>query len=145
MALFKGNKNEDAVSAVPVSTIERVETIIGKGTEIKGSVKAQGIVRIDGKFEGDLECGADVIIGEEGRCNADIKARHLTVGGELNGNVAITGKLELTSTGRIYGDVSVDSLIVRDGGVFKGNCEMKSFIGGGGEEVPDIIAPDYRF
>ncbi len=131
--LFGGRKDEDDVSLLPTGS-ERVDTIIGKGTQVTGKIVAEGLIRIDGRFEGDLQSAGDVIIGEGGIAVADIKGRHLTVAGELQGDAKLAGRLELTATGKLIGDISVDTLLIRDGGIFKGQCEMRA-------PQPEVVAP----
>ena len=123
--LFGGRKDEEDASILP-SGSERVDTVIGKGTMVNGRVVAEGLIRIDGRFEGDLQSNGDVIIGEGGIAVADVKGRHLTIAGELQGDVKLTGRLELTASGKLLGDITVDSLVIRDGGTFKGQCEMRT-------------------
>ncbi len=123
--LFSNKREDEAVSIMPTGN-ERVDTIIGKGTEINGNIKAEGLIRIDGRFEGGLESSGDVIVGEGGLVKAEVKGRHLTIAGEVNGNIYLSGRLELTSTGKLLGDISVDTIVIRDGGLFKGQCEMRT-------------------
>ncbi|ADL08976.1 bactofilin family protein [Thermosediminibacter oceani] len=103
---------------------ERVDTLLGKGTEFKGTIKASGVLRIEGRIEGEIESSGDIIIAEGGVVNAQIKARNAIVAGELNGNMLLTGKLEIKSSGKVLGDLKVDSITIEDGAVFEGRCEM---------------------
>ncbi len=102
----------------------KVDTLIGKETEIKGSIRASGMVRIDGRFEGEILTEGDLIIGESARVKAEVNARNLTLAGELKGNVELEGRLELNSSGRLYGDIKVNNLVIADGGLFKGSSLM---------------------
>jgi cytoskeletal protein CcmA (bactofilin family) len=131
--LFGGRKDEEDVSLLPTGS-ERVDTIIGKGTQVNGKIIAEGLVRIDGRFEGDIQSAGDVIVGESGTVLADVNLRHLTVAGELHGDARLAGRLEITATGKLIGDISVDTLLIRDGGIFKGQCEMRS-------PQPEVVQP----
>ena len=110
---------------VPVSFGEQVETIIGKDTQIKGSINATGAIRIDGQFEGDLSTTSDTVIGETGSLKAQLKARNVTVAGVVTGNMDVTEKLELLPTAKLFGDIKVGVLIIGEGATFKGACEMR--------------------
>ncbi|MCG0275110.1 MAG: polymer-forming cytoskeletal protein [Thermosediminibacteraceae bacterium] len=103
---------------------EKVDTLIGKGTEIKGTVKASGVIRIEGKIEGELESAGDVIVTETGVVNAQLKARNAIVAGEVSGNILLSGKLEIKSSGKVLGDLKVESISIEDGALFEGKCEM---------------------
>lgn len=105
--------------------IEQVDTLIGQDTSIKGNLEAKGTIRFDGRFEGDVNTAGDIIVGEKGSVKAQVKARMATVAGTINGNMTITEKLELLPTAKIYGDIKVGMLIISEGAVFKGVCEMR--------------------
>lgn len=104
---------------------QHVETIIGKDTLFKGSIVLNGSIRIDGQVEGELTTAADVIVGETGNLKVQIKARNATIAGVVNGNMEVADKLELLATGKLYGDIKVGSLVIGEGAVFKGACEMR--------------------
>lgn len=109
---------------IRASAIGEIETIIGKDTQLKGSIKAQGTIRIDGEFEGDIDSEQDIIIGESGRVTAKINARNVLISGVLQGNVNAAGRLELMSSGKLYGDIKANALIIGEGAVFKGVSDM---------------------
>ena len=104
---------------------EKVDTIIGKGTEFKGNIVSKGALRIDGKAEGEINAGDNLVVGEEGKVHANVKGKSITVAGELHGNVDCSETLEILSTGTLIGDVKVGNLFIDDGATFDGNCEMK--------------------
>ncbi len=104
--------------------LNRINTIIGKDTRLEGTLKAIGLVRIDGEMEGDLETEGDVIIGESGRVTLDLKARHVAIAGSFNGTIEAGGKLELRSTATLTGQIRTNGLIIDDGANFSGNCAM---------------------
>lgn len=105
--------------------MEQVDTIIGQDTVIKGNIEAKGTIRFDGQFEGEISTAGAIIVGEKGNIKAQVKARTATVAGIINGNMNITDKLELLPTAKIYGDIKVGMLIIGEGAIFKGACEMK--------------------
>lgn len=125
---------------------EQVETIIGKDTQFKGTIKAAGTIRIDGQVEGEITTKGDIIVGETGAIKAQIQARSATIAGSVLGNADITDKLELTSTAKLNGDIKTGVLIIGEGAVFKGACEMRygNEIGGKGSDI-DNKPKDLKF
>ena len=115
--MFGGRKQE--------VDLDRVDTILGQGTEFKGTLKAAGTIRVDGIVEGEAAVNGDLIVSESGRLKANIRARHATVAGEIEGDVDLSGRLEITPTGKIYGQITVASLAVTEGGFLSGNCTMR--------------------
>jgi len=110
---------------------DKVSTIIGVGTEIKGSLKATGGIRIDGRVDGEIHHEGDLVIGEEGVVEAVVKTRNVTIAGELRGNVEASGRVEIVGTGKLLGDIVVNALIINEGAVFEGHCQMRQAEGEG--------------
>ena len=107
-----------------------IETIVGKDTLIKGQMQGSGNIRIDGRIEGGISITGNVVIGESGIVQGDIKAGSLTVAGSVTGNVDCDGNLSIHATGQLIGDVRVRSLNIADGGIFKGRSEMDTRVTG---------------
>ncbi len=103
---------------------DKVETIIGKETTFQGTLKAKGTLRVDGRLEGEIECEGDVVVGETGVIIAEVKAKNLLIAGTIKGNVVISNKLEIATSGKLEGDVTTPSIIIDDGAIFQGNCQM---------------------
>lgn len=108
------------------------DSIIGKTVEIEGTVKSSGSIRIEGRMKGTLISEGDVLIGEGALVEANVSAGAVTVSGTLHGNVSCKGRLELLPTARLYGDVSVGTLVISEGAVFVGKTEMSER----GKEAP---------
>ncbi|HHY76659.1 MAG TPA: polymer-forming cytoskeletal protein [Firmicutes bacterium] len=100
------------------------ESLLGKGIEIKGTVRSKGSLRIEGSAEGNVECEGDVTIGETAVLNADVTAQNVTIGGTLSGTVTCSGRLELLPTARVRGDIKVGTLVVSEGAIFSGTTQM---------------------
>ncbi|HWR39222.1 MAG TPA: polymer-forming cytoskeletal protein [Patescibacteria group bacterium] len=117
---------------ISVGISDQVDTLLGKDTTIKGTILAKGTLRIDGNVEGDVTTSGDIVVGETGKLVAQIKARSATVAGTINGNLDIQEKLELLSSARLDGDIKVGKLIIGEGAVFHGACEMRNAGSGAG-------------
>lgn len=115
-----------AKKASEVVTASKVETIIGEGTEIKGTIQSTGVVRIDGYLEGSIVHAGDLIIGPKGRLQAQIKSTGLAVAGEIRGDVEVEGRLELLAGARLFGDIRCGHLVVHEGATFHGRSLMSS-------------------
>lgn len=105
---------------------EDIETIIGRNTQLKGTISGGGNVRIDGNLEGEIDSDGNVIVGEMGEVVANVKARNIVISGTIRGNVQAAEKLEILTSGKLYGDVTAPVLSVAEGAVFKGNSNMES-------------------
>ncbi len=105
---------------------EKVKTasIIGEGTEFKGTLKDKGSVRIDGNFEGEIEVEGDVIIGKDALIKANIRAKSIDISGKVIGNIDCQEKVELFPTGSLEGKVKASDLTIAEGAFFNGECRM---------------------
>lgn len=103
---------------------DKVQTIIGEGTAIKGTIEATGVVRIDGTLEGTIVHDGDLIVGPKGRVVAEVRAKGLAVAGEVRGNVEAIEKLELLPGAKLYGDIKCGHLVVHEGAMFYGRSLM---------------------
>lgn len=101
-----------------------IETIIGANTVIKGEINGSSNIRIDGTVDGGISTTGNVIIGESGVVNGDVKAANLSVSGNINGNAEVSETLAISSSGQLIGDVKVENFNISQGGVFKGRSEM---------------------
>lgn len=107
-----------------IANIDKIDTIIGKGAELNGKIKSSGLLRIEGKFDGEIECEQDLVITEGGRVSAELKAQNAVIAGIYQGNILLEGKLEIKNTGKVTGDIKVGALVIEDGAFFDGKCEM---------------------
>lgn len=111
-----------------VSSVGEIETIIGKNTMIKGSIIGKGAIRIDGQFEGDINTVGNIMVGDNAKITAEVKALNATIAGTIKGNIEVSEKLELLSTAKIYGDINAGTLIINGGTIFRGVCETQQGI-----------------
>lgn len=118
-----GSKRTTAASSIVSS--EQVETIVGRDTVFKGSISSNSSIRVDGQVEGEITTTGDVIIGQSGNAKVQVTARNATIAGSVTGNLNITEKLELAASATVQGDIKVGILVVGEGAVFKGSCEMR--------------------
>lgn len=103
---------------------EKLETIIGAGSIIKGELQIKGTVRIDGTIEGDLS--ADwVIVGESGAILGNVKSKGVVVGGKIDGNIDADEIVELKSKAQAIGEISTGKIVMSEGASFDGQSRMK--------------------
>jgi cytoskeletal protein CcmA (bactofilin family) len=103
---------------------DRIENVIGPTATFVGELRCDGGVRIDGVFQGHLETMGNVIVGETAKVAADIVGRNISISGAVKGNISASGRLEILSTGLVWGDIDVASFLIDEGGVFSGRSEM---------------------
>jgi len=104
---------------------DKIDTIIGKESSFSGRITGKGLIRIDGTVDGEIVNKGDLIIGESGKLDADLKARNITIAGQYSGVLEAEGKLELKKTASAVGVFKANDLLIEEGAVISGNMEMK--------------------
>lgn len=109
----------------PLSSAERVTSVLGPGIIWKGNLRGAGGVRIEGAFEGDITVRGLVIVGDTGRVTCqNLKANSVIVAGTVNGSITAE-KLDIRSSGRVWGDVNVVALATEEGAFLRGQVRME--------------------
>jgi cytoskeletal protein CcmA (bactofilin family) len=101
-----------------------LDNILGVNTSFRGVLKTDGNIRVDGLYQGRIETAGNVLVGPGAKVLADIVAHTVQVWGIVRGQVIAHGRLEILSSGRVWGDVEVGSLHIDEGAVFAGRCLM---------------------
>ena len=108
-----------------------MNTIVGKGTRIEGSMEVSQSIRIDGSFKGQLTASDTLIVGATGELtDVVVKVKNAIIGGTVKGNVSASNKVTLENTSRLEGDLSAKLLIIEEGALFSGNCASGDKTGG---------------
>lgn len=81
-------------------------------------------LQINGKFEGSLETKGALWIGEKAQVQATIRGEEISIAGSVQGPITATRRLELVGTARVMGNVTTPKLIVHEGALLHGACEM---------------------
>ena len=102
-----------------------MNTIIGKDTVITGTLDVKGALRVDGTVKGKILCSDCVTVGATGVVEAEIEADSAIIAGRMVGNVVTTEKIELQAKCEMEGDLRTKSLVIEQGAVFCGACNMK--------------------
>jgi len=120
--------------------LDRIEVTVGPTANFNGDLVCDGIVKIDGIFQGSINTVSNVIISEKARVDANIEAQNISVSGQAKGTMVAKGRLEILSTGRVWADVTVSSFLLDDGGKLHGALQMF----GTGPEPQSFDVPPIR-
>jgi len=104
---------------------QSLSSFFGEGTFMKGTLKFNGALRFDGKFEGEIITNDTFIIGKSGIINANISAGSLFNSGEVTGNVSANHKIDINAEGKLLGNIKTPMLHIQEGAQFNGSCEMQ--------------------
>ena len=79
--------------------------VLSSDVEIKGSIKFQKELLIDGKVEGEINSDGVLTIGENADIRGEIKTKSITVYGKVQGNITVGERCELKSRCTLQGDL----------------------------------------
>lgn len=116
--MFGSKKKSDEVNT------NRIDSLIGEGTVIKGDVLFQGGLRMEGSIIGNVTIGdrpGVFMLGPNGQVEGDIKATHLIVDGSIRGSIYAETMVELRPTARVLGNIHYGSLEIHAGAVIEGH------------------------
>ena len=126
--MFKKNE-EPAPELEAVPAQARVTSILGEDTNWKGELTGSGGVRIEGLFEGKIDLEGMIIIDRKGRLESDlVKADTVIVGGSVRSDIQAR-RVEIRSTGRVWGDVTTVRFSTEEGAYLRGKIQMEEEIG----------------
>jgi len=101
---------------------QNVCAFLGEDTETEGELSYKGTARIDGAYKGEITAEGSLIIGETADIESDIRTRSIVVSGKIRGSIRATEKIEISPSGRVYGDIQAPNLVIHPGAIFEGNC-----------------------
>ena len=101
-----------------------LDTLIGANTVFEGAIQSERSVCVEGSVRGRIEAKGEVVVGREGKVEADIYADSVVVGGDIIGNINARSRLEITATGRVTGDIEANTITVAEGGMVDGSFKM---------------------
>ena len=110
--------------------IGSISTFLGADSRIEGTIEFQGTIRLDGRVKGKiLSNSGTLIVGEKALIQADIRVSSIIVMGEVSGTIDAKNRVEVYPPGRVNGDIEAGVISIEPGGVFTGNCSMKTKTG----------------
>lgn len=118
--------NVPAPPAPPATAVAaQRSTSIGRTVTIKGEIRSEEDLLIDGRVEGRLDVGRNrLVVGPNGEVRAAIGAREVDVHGVVNGNVEATDRIILRKNSKLVGDLKMASVVIEDGAYFKGSIDI---------------------
>ncbi len=107
-----------------MATKEQEITQIGHSVTIKGDISGNSDVRVAGNVIGGISIEGELIVERQGVVEAEIKTTTAVVAGSVKGNIECSDKLILESTSQFEGNIKTKRLIIQEGAIFQGNCQM---------------------
>jgi len=100
-----------------------ITTVVGNDMSFKGDIHGDGIVRIDGKVEGNISSKQGIILGEKANVEGFLESDNIIIFGHIKGSVK-SKELILKTTGSVQGDIVSDFLEVEMGSKYDGTLKI---------------------
>lgn len=115
-----GNKNK------PEANAGGLHNTLALGTKVKGDISMDIDFRLDGSIEGNIKCGAKIVLGPKAHVNGNIESVNAEIAGVLIGTIRTSEKLTIKSTADIQGDIYALALEVEPNAKINGTCSMSA-------------------
>ena len=117
--MFVKEKNQQSSEKLGTSA-----TLISVGTELKGDVKSENDLRIDGVIYGNVTSSSKIVVGPTGYVEGNINSRQADVTGRVAGDISVQELLQLRAKCSVQGNLSAATLQIDPSAVFNGKCQM---------------------
>jgi cytoskeletal protein CcmA (bactofilin family) len=125
--MFRRREEEISPETQPAPA-DRVTSVLGEGVTWKGDLSGSGGIRIEGALEGNITLRGLLVVGETGRVTCDhLKAKVVIIAGAVRGDITAE-KVEIRSTGRVWGDVVTAGFATEEGAFLRGQIRMEEKI-----------------
>ena len=126
--MFRKKTDPNPTVPAPVPTtpvLDRITSVLSAGINWKGNLGGSGGVRIEGTFEGDIAMRGLLVVGETGRVTCQsLRANTVIIAGTVKGDITAE-RLEIRSTGKVWGDVVTGSFSTEEGAFLRGKITME--------------------
>lgn len=134
-------------TAPPPKQPKTLPTYIAPNSELQGTLRVEGDLLVDGIVHGTVEVRGDMKVSAGGLIEGpEVRARNLEVHGVLKARVLVEGRLTLSRTARLEGDVNASALSIEAGAFYVGYIEtgdVKALPGGRGR--PELAGTSEEF
>jgi cytoskeletal protein CcmA (bactofilin family) len=135
-------REEPAPSPAQPAPTERITSVLGSGITVRGVMSGAGGVRIEGAFDGDIHLRGLLVVGETGRITCShLRANIVIVAGAVRGDIT-SEKLEIRSTGRVWGNVTTAAFATEEGAFLRGQIIMEEKVEIEEPEPPGEATPE---
>lgn len=109
------------------------------GSHLQGELRFDASFRIDGRFTGTIVSEGDLMIGEGGEVEGEVRIGRVFVSGTVRGNVHAKRRVQIAAGGKVFADLDTVSLVIEDGGILEGRCAMTRDEAASGSPVAKLV------
>jgi cytoskeletal protein CcmA (bactofilin family) len=125
-------------SAKPSPASEEISAFLGRETSFEGKMTFEGVFRLEGKFEGEVFESGTLIVGEAAAVKGKIGVNTIVINGLVEGELYAKERVEIHSTGKLYGNLLTPTLVINEGGILEGHCRMEGALDKKGNDLDHL-------
>ena len=127
-------------TARPAGTTPAGYSVLDAQMVVRGDLESDGMLRIDGRLEGNIKRASVVVLGEHATIVGNVAAREMVLGGTITGNVVAEQRVEVEATAVVEGDIEADAILIHEGGAVRGRLHIRPRVGGAAEREKVTVA-----
>jgi cytoskeletal protein CcmA (bactofilin family) len=124
MAVFRQKTEETGMAKHSSGSTAEHINMIGEGTVLEGTLTSPGDIHVRGRVIGKIQAEGRIVLAQEGVVEGELLASNADIAGRVEGDVRIETRLILKGTARIEGNVYTNRLVMEEGALYNGQCEM---------------------
>jgi cytoskeletal protein CcmA (bactofilin family) len=101
-----------------------VSAFLEEGSELEGNLTFSGVVRINGRFVGQITSPDALIIGVPASIDGTLNVGSANIGGFVKGLIVARERIELQKTARVEGTLNAPAIIVHEGAQIIGELNI---------------------
>ncbi len=115
-----------------IVSIEKAEikAFLGPGSQFEGKLSFDEMVRLDGRFIGEIRSSDSLVVGDTAEIEGDIHVGCLILSGNFKGNIVASQRVELLEPAKVEGVIETPLLKIDEKVIFNGEIRMTSTITG---------------
>jgi cytoskeletal protein CcmA (bactofilin family) len=103
---------------------EDFDTILSSDIDFTGTLYFEKPFLIRGKVSGEISATNLLVVDEAAVVDANINASTVVIRGSVTGNVTVSERVEISTTGKLTGNVVAPEIYMEVGCIFNGLCAM---------------------
>src|SRR3954451_13698684 len=87
---------------------------LDNGSHLQGELRFETSFRVDGKLTGMVESEGDLIVGEAGEVDGEVRAGQVFISGTVRGSIHALRRVQIAPSGKVFAEIDTPSLVIED-------------------------------
>ena len=108
-----------------------IKAFLGPGSSFEGKLSFDEMVRLDGRFSGEIRSSDTLVVGDSAEVDGEIQVGSLVLSGRFKGNIVASQRVELLEPAQVEGVITTPLLKIDEKVLFNGEIHMGEVAKGG--------------